>query len=81
MGILKKIELHSFPLAKFIVEASDAVSAPEYISQLTNLMLIGPKYISPLVGPWPTASELGFDENQLLAYEAALTKEFSIIQG
>jgi hypothetical protein len=51
------------------------------MEEALDLMLIGSKYISPLIGPWPTANELGFDENQFLAYQAALTNEFSIIQG
>jgi len=78
---LKTIELGKFPLAKFIVEASDAVCAPKYVEETTHQMSLGGHYISPLVGPWPSANRLGFDDNQFLAFQAALTKEFSIIQG
>jgi len=78
---MKRIELEKFPLAKFIVGGSDNVQAPNYVEATRDLMRIENAYISPLAGPWPMARELGFDDNQFLAYQAALTKELSIIQG
>ncbi len=83
---LKSLELDNFPMKKFIVDANSSVEAPNYLKTATNLLEVKlangeDRYIAPMQWQWPTADEFGLDNNQLDAFKAALTKEFTIIQG
>lgn len=83
---LKSLNLATFPMKKFIVDACSTVDYPNYLKNATNLLQLklqdgGDICISPQQWQWPSAAEFGLDENQMQAFRAALTKEFSIIQG
>lgn len=84
---LKELDLQDFPMHKFIVEASSSVSPPKYLEEAEHTMKIrlrnnDERNFSPLIDhEWPTPEELGLDNNQFVAYKAAITREFAIIQG
>ncbi|CAL8088270.1 unnamed protein product [Orchesella dallaii] len=84
---LKTIELGQFPMKKFIVDACSDVEAPHYLRDATSQLKVKlrsgeERYIAPLrADQWPSAVDFGLDDNQFLAFQAAITNEFTIIQG
>ena len=65
---------------------------PAYLHESTKLSLPLPpqawqsgNYTDPVpvnnTTVWPTATELGLNDSQYAAYKAALTQDFSVIQG
>ena len=65
---------------------------PAYLHESTKLSLPLPtkawqsgNYTDPVpvnnTNVWPAATELGFNNSQYAAYKAALTQDFSVIQG
>jgi len=74
-------------MKKFIVDACNYVDAPKYLkeagSQLKVTLASGQqRYLAPLRDDqWPSAAQLGLDDNQYRAFKTAITNEFTIIQG
>lgn len=83
MEVLRTVNIHNFPMEKYIVSACKIIDYPLYIETLKDqCYFIDNLYrVDVLSDNWPTTEELKLDVMQHAAFKAALTHEFTLIQG
>lgn len=73
-----------FPLKNYIIECQIEPEYPAYISQNNGKLFYKHNgYVFDVKDPksWPRSKELNLNDSQLNAFQAALTRKFSVIQG
>ncbi|KAL4085510.1 hypothetical protein QTP88_027033 [Uroleucon formosanum] len=83
MEVLKNINIHNFPMEKYIISTCNKMSYPSYIESLPKICysIDEMKEFQVMSNDnWPTKQQLGLDELQYEAFRAALSQEFTVIQ-
>lgn len=84
MEALKNINSHNFPMEKYIISACNKIDHPSYIELIPgkNYSIDGSNKFQVLLSDqWPSKEQLKLDDMQYRAFKAALTQEFTVIQG
>ena len=75
--------LNKVPITKYLLNPNfdGIIRPPKYLRGAESFNVASAAVNYKNLSEWPSAEEIGFDEAQFKAYQAALTQEFVVIQG
>lgn len=81
MKQLKDLNDRTFPMKQYIIDGRSQSEYPSYLYSLPDIK-IGSQTCDPFdTASWPSADSLELDPLQYVAFKAALTRKFCVIEG